>query len=796
MIQPRRRPRRSAPGRFGLLVLGAIALVAVLGAGLQVKRLLDSGRDMDAVVREDAMWAVFQTDRHLRDLHARARLIGQTGDAGAHDGLVQSYDILYSRVALLERGTFALDLSADGRLSTAARDLAGFVQGLAPGIDTLDSAAPDYRARVADLAAALDPWLARVNDMVLRANADTNVMRVTDRVQRTEILERLALLAAVLILAFLGIALLLLVQLRRLDASNQRMTLLQERSRRRALRAQAASKAKGAFLATMSHEIRTPLNGIIGSAELLALKALPDFAARRLATITTQAFLLRDLIDNILEFSRLEAGRMETGAGVADLAELAGQLDLTFADQARSRGLQLTIDLPRGPLGVNLPRLRQVLVNLIGNALKFTPRGRVQVRGTLLQPARLRVEVQDDGIGIPAEAIPRLFREFSQVDGSHARSYGGSGLGLAICRRIVEGMGGRIGVDSAPGRGSLFWIELPVTPVATTIPPPPAAPSPAALPPPPRPGPQRRLQVLVAEDIDFNLEVIRGMLDHMGHAVRVARNGREAVEAVQAHRPDLVLMDMQMPEVDGLEATRRIRRFDPALPIIGVTANAFAADRQACLAAGMTDFVPKPITTAALNAAFARLALPDDAGTARPPAAAPVAPQATAEAPPPETRLPETPPPETPPPEAPPPEAPLAATGPAAEAPAANPTARIDAAHLGDLISVLGLEVTAQLIDRFEQDLDTLCGTLTAPPAGPAGTPAAAQDAALHSFKGAALTLGLGGAGQMAQGLRHRLPVDPAGIDALIAQARHDIAQARQVLAAAPAGTADSRLDA
>lgn len=765
MIQPRRRRRRPAPGRFGLLALGMIALVAVLGAGVQVKRLLDSGRDMDAVVREDAMWAVFQIDRHVRDLHARARLIGQTGDAGAHDALLQSYDILYSRAALLERGTFALDLSADGRLSTAARELSDFVQGLAPGIDTLDSAAPDYPARVADLAVRLDPWLDRANDLVLRANADTNAMRVADRVQRTQILERLALLAAVLILAFIGIGLLLLVQVRRLDASNQRMTLLQERSRRRALRAQAASKAKGAFLATMSHEIRTPLNGIIGSTELLALQPLPDAAARRLATISAQAFLLRDLIDNILEFSRLEAGRIETGTSVADLGELAAQLDLTFADQARSRGLELTIDLPHGLLGVNLPRLRQVLVNLIGNALKFTPHGRVQVRGLLLNPGSLRVEVQDDGIGIPAEAIPRLFREFSQVDSSHARSYGGSGLGLAICRRIVEGMGGRIGVESAPGRGSLFWFELPVTQAN-----PAAAPLPAAPPPTPRPGPPRRLEVLVAEDIDFNLEVIRGMLDHMGHAVRVARNGREAVEAVRASRPDLVLMDMQMPEVDGLEATRRIRRFDAALPIIGVTANAFAADRQACLAAGMTDFVPKPITTAALHAAFARLALPDDPeGTAQAPAAAP-------------------PPPEPPPP------TPPDTTDPAAEA--TVPPAGIDGAHLGDLIAALGREVTAQLIDRFEHDLDSLRQALAAPALGAAGTPETAQDAALHSFKGAALTLGLSGTGQMAQGLRHRLPVDAAGIDALIAQARHDVAQARHVLSAAASDPADTRLEA
>jgi two-component system, sensor histidine kinase len=774
LTQRRRNPRRPLRGRIGLVVLGTIALVAVLAAGLQFMRLLDTERAVDAVVREDAMWAVFQTDRHVRDLHGRARLIGQTGDIGLHDQLVQSYDVLYSRAALLERGTFLLDLSSDGRLSASARELAAFVLGLAPQIDAIDSAAPDYAERMAGLAEDLSPWLARSNDLLLRANANTNEMRVAERALRGDIQDRLAWLALVLILAFFGIFVLLMLQLRRLEGSSQRMAILQERSRRRAVRAQAATQAKSAFLATMSHEIRTPLNGIIGSTELLALQSLPDAAARRLDTISAQAFLLRDLIDGILDFSRLEAGVIETAQVETDLSELAAQLTEAFSDQAEIDGLELSIDLPAQRLSVNQARLRQVLVNLVGNALKFTRRGRVQVRGRLTRPDLLRVEVQDDGIGIAPEAISSLFREFSQIDGSHARSYGGSGLGLAICRRIVEGFGGRIGVESEPGRGSLFWFELPVTTLEAP------QTEPGGTPAGKTSDPTPRLEVLVAEDNDVNLEVIEGMLRHLGHDVRVARNGRDALEMTRTKRPDVILMDLQMPEMDGLEATRQIRRFDTGLPIIGVTANAFAADRRACLAAGMSDFLPKPITTAGLIQAFARLAeggaLPGpavaDSRAAPPPpdwqsdretGAAAASAAAVAAAPDP-------------------------AVKPArAQAPDSEPTHAIAAGNfeqLDDLLEALGIEIVLQLIDRFEAELDVLRDSLNVSGDDDRAVQAAAQDEVLHSFKGAALTLGISNTGQMAQQLRARLPIGAGDIDNLVAQARSESGQARQFLEA------------
>jgi len=773
-------PRESWRGGVGLALLGTIALVAVLAAGFQFLRLLDSEREMDALTREDAMWAVFQAERQIRELHAQARLISELGVRDRHDRLVLAFDILYSRVALLGRGTFLLDLSSDGSLARTAGELGAFVVALAPQIDALVPDGADYLVRIADLVAGLEPWLTTANQMLLRANADTNVMRVADRALRAQVQDRLAWLALVLILAVIGIFALLMLQLRRLARANRHMALLQERRRRQAVRAQAASRAKSAFLATMSHEIRTPLNGIIGSAELLALHPLPAGAAGQLTTISAQAFLLRDLIDGILDFSRLDAGAIEGGRTATDLAALAALLRQAFGDQAQAAGLDLRIDLPAGRVAVNDARLRQVLVNLIGNALKFTHRGGVRVRGTLPRPDLLRVEVQDDGIGIAAEDLPRLFREFSQIDGSHARSYGGSGLGLAICRRVIEGLGGRIGVDSEPGRGSLFWFELPVLPMADDDPGPAApVPEPACpvgdLPvsgPGVAPGPARApavasatsagppLDVLVVEDNEINLQVITGMLRHMGHRVHIVRNGLEAVELTAGLHPDLVLMDMQMPVMDGLEATRRIRTVLPALPIIGVTANAFDEDRRACMAAGMTGFLPKPVTIATLSATIARHA----SGADTAPDAVPGTPRAG-------------PVPGPVPGSA----APALASGPPGAGRAGRPGGEGDAGadQLRHLIEAMGAELVCRLLDRFEIELTALRASLTATFAT---ADAGDQDSVLHGFKGAALTLGMAGSGQAAQRLRAALPIGADEVEALLSLAAEDLQHARAAI--------------
>ncbi|MCA2012728.1 response regulator [Cereibacter sphaeroides] len=718
-----------------------MAILTVGAAWLLFMQLLDADAEMDAIVRENAVWAIFQADRHIHELHHYLELVSIAGGDAQHDdrtnhaAMMTSYDILYSRVTLLERGSFFLDLTGEGALQQQSRELSAFVTGLAPQMDALDPADPGYVAAVEALEAALDPWLGVSNDMLLQANSATNEMRLADRLTRLDIQQNLAWLALVLILAFLGIFVLMLLQLRKIARSNQLMALLQERSRRKALRAQAASRAKSAFLATMSHEIRTPLNGIIGSAELLSLAEMKGPQERQLSALRDSADLLRDLIDGILDFSRLDAGSIEQHKAETDLAAMGRLLSGAFGEQAAAAGLSLKIDLPLQRVQVNDTRLRQVLINLIGNALKFTHEGGVRVKGRLVDGYFLRVEVEDDGIGISGEEQKRLFKEFSQIDGSHRRRYGGSGLGLAISRRIVEGLGGQIGVESEPDKGSTFWFELPIEPLG-------AARDPAEdLPTRPIPQPALAMDVLVVEDNDINYTVIHAMLDYLGHRVTHARDGQEAVDILAYLTPDIVLMDMQMPNMDGLEATRVIRARGQDVPVVGVTANAFDHDRRACLAAGMNDFLAKPVTTEGLTRVL------DKFRPARPRPGAVEQSSVAAEA--------------------------------SAQA-SVREEDEIENEQLKDLAEALGPEMLEQLIDRFALEID---GLETSLGATLAARDAAAQDSVLHSFKGAALTLGMEGSGGVAQRLRSALPIGQDDLAGLLATAKRDVIQAREMLA-------------
>ena len=744
MTPPRRQVRLFGQSRVGVAVLGLVALGTMIASSMLFLRLLDSERAMDALVREDAMWAVFQSDRHLRAFEHSVSLILETGDPAHHPQMLHHYDILYSRVRLLERGTFVLDLNTNGPLSALGNDLRGAIVPMAAAIDALDPASPGYLDAVAAMGADL-PRLHEVsNDLVLAANAEINAARVRERDQRRRLQDQLAVLAMVGILAFIGIFGLLMLQLRRIGRSNQLMALLQERSRRRAMRAQAASRAKSAFLATMSHEIRTPLNGIIGSAELLALGPTAPEQQPRLDTIRASAFLLRDLIDGILDYSKLDAGVIEARQAEVDLAELADVLGQAFAAQAARAGLTLDIRLPAARILTNDLRLRQVLVNLIGNALKFTPSGGIRVRGRLEDGPLLRVSVEDDGIGIAPADQARLFAEFIQVDGSFARPYGGTGLGLAICKRILDGLGGSIGVESALGQGSRFWFTLPVQPAPEA---PPEAEPPAA--------PPRALTLLVVEDNEVNLTVVSGLLEHLGHRCSAARNGHEALERLSHEQPDLIFMDMQMPLMDGIEATRAIRRAGLTLPIVGVTANALPEDRAACLAAGMDDFLPKPLTLDSVAQMLTRM---------------------TARLPPPDDPAPGDPPIRS--------EEPLRARdgpgpdvgGQGAAPPGADPALPAENPQLADLIAVLGADTAGSLIARFETELDQTDQALQSALATPDPDEI---DSLLHTFKGAALTLGLTRSGLLAQDLRRQTPFVSADRERLIALARTEIEQTR-----------------
>jgi signal transduction histidine kinase/CheY-like chemotaxis protein len=365
--------------------------------------------------------------------------------------------------------------------------------------------------------------------------------------------------------------------------------------------AERASRAKSEFLATISHEIRTPLNGILGMAQAMQAQRPAPEQMRRLRIIRSCGETLLAILNDVLDLSRIEAGQLRVEREAFDMEHVTRGAVATFGPLAEKKGLSFDFSIDRSATGRFLGdpvRLRQVLYNLVSNAVKFTHRGAVGVCVGYAE-GRLTLEVADSGVGIPADKLEHIFEKFVQADGSTTRTAGGAGLGLAICRELVELMGGKIQVDSVAGRGSVFAVTLPLERLAGPQPLEPVRE--AALP----ASGTRPYAILAAEDNEVNRLVLTTLLRQEGLSVTVVGNGKEALEAWRDGSWDLVLMDIQMPVMDGVTAARHIRREEatsgrPRTPIIAVTANALPEQRAEYEQAGMDLVVTKPLEVAAL----------------------------------------------------------------------------------------------------------------------------------------------------------------------------------------------------
>ncbi|MBC7940763.1 MAG: response regulator [Chitinophagaceae bacterium] len=615
--------------RFSWLGLVGIGLMLALAAAVLVQgRQFSLLRSAVQTGDDFVVLMVYQTEAEYLRLREQWRRATDERVPLDAEALRLRYEIWVSRVDLLqvERPQRLIGSSEEHRQTLA--EMQRFIQRADLALGRQPTTALDH-----DFVATLAPELYALDADIHRLSLDAS-HRVAEQVeQRTRAVREqnqlglgLTIFLSLLTLAFALIALHHLTQLRERRLVLEELATKLRQARREA---EAASDAKSAFLANMSHEIRTPFHGLMGMLSLLRETGLTPRQIDYLRTATESADHLLALLNDILDMSQLEAGRMTLAPVATDLRSVLRDVEALMRPQANAKALALHFDADPGVperLVLDATRVKQVLFNLLSNAIKFSERGAVMLDvrtreahgGQGTGPARQMLEfvVTDSGVGMDGAALARLFQRFAQGDSSRQRRHGGTGLGLEISRNLARLMRGDITVRSKPGEGSCFTFSLPLQAVDADMR---AAGDPAGV----DDAAARPLQVLVAEDHPVNRQYIAALLENLGHHAHFTANGQEAVQAARERRFDVVLMDLHMPVLDGVGATKAIRalpdRAAATVPIVALTADAFEQTRDRCLMAGMNDFLTKPVSPQKLASSLRRL-FGNAAGTPLPPA--------------------------------------------------------------------------------------------------------------------------------------------------------------------------------
>ncbi|MBU3009148.1 ATP-binding protein [Cobetia amphilecti] len=617
------------------MAISILCLLASIGIG---GTILHNQVSLEDRTRDDAVWSIYKLDREAVSLSssiARYRVAGPADRASIWNEVLQNYELLYSRTYIFRRGDFQRHLMTLPAVPLLADELMSQIEYLDLRLEKwrhgpvfegtgpvqgaqADDAFPDNDAaqrsqvlgpegrEAAEFQKLSDALADTTQTLLLRVRARLAEELAHERQSRDSLVQLMLLLLALMLLATLMVCRQVWLQARGREQARLQMLAMSSALKHEAARAEQASRAKSEFLATMSHEIRTPLNGVIGMSELLLAEPLQSSAHRYASSLRDSGEVLMGLVDDVLDFSKIEAGKLSVERRPFELhTAIDGVIDLLLPQMDSTRIVfddRRSAQLPEQVMGDSV-RLRQVLLNLLSNAFKFTEQGRVCLLVEALPAGRVRFEVDDTGIGVSEEQAAQLFEPFTQGDASTARRFGGTGLGLSISRRLVELMGGRLGLKQRPGKGACFWFELPL-PRAAALKRPAFTSAPLPL--------SRGEHVLVVDDNHINREVAHSMLSGLGYTVTTVDSG-EAALAWYARQRDtvLVLLDLRMPGLDGFAVARRWRAMEhsdrraPSL-IVAMTANVAAGERARCLSAGMNDFLSKPIRRQQLASMLAR----------------------------------------------------------------------------------------------------------------------------------------------------------------------------------------------